>query len=63
MPKYIVTTTATATISERWEVEAPTPEAARNVFENGDSENFKFLDDKVDGDEENREVVSVEVTN
>ena len=56
MPKYIIETTARASIREFWSVEADGETDARNMLDDGDCE---LLAEEVFGDEENRQVVCV----
>lgn len=63
MPDFLITTTARATIRERWKVTAPDEAAARAVLEDGAFRDDVILEPKGDdtvGDEEDREVQSVE---
>jgi hypothetical protein len=63
MGQFIVTTVARASISERWQVEGESP---ADIEARWDDEDIfalpasRFLDDKVDGDEEERQIVSID---
>lgn len=63
MPKFIITTTATAPIRERWSIEADNAEHAQELFEKNSSgievPSLKFLEDKIIGDEEDRQIEGV----
>ncbi|HIV77279.1 MAG TPA: hypothetical protein H9899_07125 [Candidatus Sphingomonas excrementigallinarum] len=63
MPEFIITTTATAPIRERWSIEADNAEHAQELFEESSSgvevPSLKFLDDEIIGDEEDRQVEGV----
>lgn len=62
MPVFTIITTARASIHETWKVEAATRERAEEIIWDGDADDSEQLiacGDRVDGDEEDREIVEV----
>lgn len=62
MAKFIITCTVTATVRERWSIDADSAEEAQCMFEEAeDGQRAEFVDQEVIGDEEDRSVESVEI--
>lgn len=62
MPKFIISADVTATVRETWTIEAESADEARRLFEDApDGQTAEFVGQEVTGDEEGREVVSVDL--
>jgi hypothetical protein len=61
MPKFLITCDATASIEERWIIEADDADQARQLFDD-DNRTVGMVchSERVTGDEENREITEIE---
>jgi len=60
MPRFELRVTAQATIEEIWVIEADSEEEAREIFEDEDTNRMEFVQDRVIGNEEDRQIHAIE---
>lgn len=60
MPDFIIHTTATATIKERWRIQADTIEQAEEIWDEHEGTVAELIDDEVAGDETDRQFAWIE---